>query len=252
MQLPIVTNGDAQPAEISPEALERRRLAINEFAPPEKLIEWAVKRFKAWRVVVTSAFGMEGCALIDMLAKTGEPLTISYFDTHFFFKETYELRDRLAARYPTLTFTNAGTSLTPDEQERQYGPELWNSDPDRCCALRKVAPMWELMDGADVWLTGIRRDQSPTRANTQVVEWDWRFDVLKVNPFAYWTRKHIWDYIREHAVPYNPLHERGYPSIGCTHCTKAVPGSVIGEYSRDGRWADMEKTECGLHLGENI
>ncbi len=261
MELPIITErggdgeGDGAPSPGPPggaSALDRRRLAINEYAPPQRLIEWALARFESWKIVVTTGFGMEGCALVDMIARTGAGLTITYLDTHFFFPETRALRDELASRYPHLRFENAGTALTPEEQERQYGPELWRTDPDRCCMLRKVAPMWALMESADVWLTGIRRDQSPARANTQVVEWDWRFDALKVNPLAYWTRKHVWEYIREHGVPYNPLHERGYPSIGCTHCTRAVPGSEIGEYSRDGRWADMDKTECGLHLGENI
>lgn len=226
--------------------------AINEFAPPEKLVEWAVRRFDAWRIVVTTQFGMEGCALIDMLAETGVPLTITYMDTGFFFPETYALRDRLAERYPTLEFVNGGTALTPEAQAKEYGEALWKREPERCCALRKVAPMWTLMQGADVWLTGIRRDQSPARANTSVVEWDWRFDALKVNPLAFWTRAQVWNYVQDRGVPYNELHERGYPSIGCTHCTRPVPGVGMGEYSRDGRWSGAEKTECGLHLGENI
>lgn len=251
MNLPIFPPG--APPDSGPNAQhDAREDLINEFAPPQRLIDWSVRRFESWRIVVTTAFGMEGCALIDMLARTNVPLTITYLDTHFFFPETYALRDRLAERYPTLRFVNAGTDLTPEQQARQYAPELWKSDPDKCCMLRKVVPMWDVMKNADVWLTGIRRDQSAARADTRVVEWDWRFDVLKINPFAYWTRIQIWEYVRENDVPYNPLHEQGYPSIGCTHCTAAVPGSEIGQYTREGRWAGTHKKECGLHLGENI
>ena len=255
MNLPILTSGaqpDPDPGKGLNEPGDPSGGLINEFAPPQDLIDWAVGRFESWRVVVTTAFGMEGCALIDMLARTSKPITVTYLDTHFFFPETYALRDRLSERYPTLRFVNAGTPLTPEEQAARYAPELWKSDPDKCCMLRKVVPMWDLMKGADVWLTGIRRDQSPARADTRVVEWDWRFDVLKINPFAYWTRHQVWDYVRSNDVPYNPLHDQGYPSIGCTHCTTPVLGSEIGEYSRAGRWAGTEKKECGLHLGENI
>ncbi len=226
--------------------------SIGEHTPPRTLVEWAVRRFAAWKIVVTTQFGMEGCALIDMLAATGAPLTITYLDTHFLFPETHALRERLAERYPALAFVNAGTAYTPDQQERDHGPELWKRDPDTCCAIRKVAPLREVMRGADVWITGIRRDQSPARADTRIVEWDWRFDLIKINPLAYWTRGQVWKHVQDHAVPYNPLHERGYPTIGCTHCTRPVPGNVIGEYSREGRWAGIDKTECGLHLGENI
>ena len=251
MHLPILrTNDESAPATNG--GLDPRRRVVNEFAPPERLIEWAVGRFESWRIVVTTAFGMEGCALIDMIARTGARLAITYLDTHFLFPETYALRDRLAERYSNLRLVNAGSELTPEEQAERYGPELWRTDPDRCCALRKVVPMWRVMEDSDVWLTGIRRDQSPARANTQVVEWDWRFDVLKVNPFAHWTRVQVWEYVRANNVPYNPLHGEGYPSIGCTHCTRPVPGSVIGEYSREGRWSGTDKRECGLHLGENI
>lgn len=243
MELQVIQNGAAHGPE---------KRTPGEYAHPRVLVEWAVKRFGAWRIVVTTQFGMEGCALIDMLARTGVELDVVYLDTGFFFRETYELRDRLAARYPSLRIVNRGTSLTPREQEAVHGPQLWKRDPDRCCELRKVEPLRRALDGADVWITAIRRDQSPARADTAVVEWDWRFDLLKVNPLAYWTRGQVWRYVQEHGVPYNPLHERGYPTIGCTHCTSPVPGNVIGQYSRDGRWAGIDKSECGLHLGENI
>ncbi len=219
---------------------------------PARLVGWAVQRFAAQRIVVTTQFGMEGCALIDMIAAAAAPLTITYLDTHFLFPETYALRDELARAYPLLRFVNRGTDLTPEAQAETFAPELWKTNPDLCCAIRKVEPMRRILAEADVWITAIRRDQSSQRAQARVVEWDWRFDVLKISPLAHWSRAEVWDYIRAHRVPYNPLHEREYPSIGCTHCTRPVPGASVTDYSRDGRWRGAGKTECGLHLGENI
>ena len=187
-----------------------------------------------------------------MYAKSERPITVVYLDTMFFFEETYELRDRLAERYPNVSFVNRGTTVTPEEQAEKHGPELWKTNPDLCCRIRKVDPMYEVMSEVDVWITGLRRSQSVTRANMRVIDWDWRYQVLKVSPLAKWERSDVWEYIQKHDVPYNKLHEQGYPTVGCTHCTKAVPGTTIGEYSRTGRWSDSEKTECGLHGGEGI
>lgn len=220
-------------------------------APPAEITRWAVGHFADRRLAMTTQFGMEGCALLDMVARPGVPVRVIYLDTMFLFEETYALRDRLIERYPHLIFENHGTTLTPEQQAAEYGDELWRHNPTQCCQLRKVAPMRAAMRDVDVWLTGLRRDQSPTRANMQVIEWDWKFSVLKVNPLAAWTRAEVWSYIQEHDVPYNPLHERGYPTLGCTHCTQPVPGSSITDYSRAGRWAGTGKTECGLH-GDGI
>ncbi|MEM1165078.1 MAG: phosphoadenylyl-sulfate reductase [Planctomycetota bacterium] len=211
------------------------------------LTEWAVNRFAGQRMVITTAFGMEGCALIDMVARAGAAMEIIYLDTHFFFEETHRLREKLAERYPKLHFVNRGTSLTPEQQEAQHGEALWRDNPDLCCHLRKVEPMRQAMMGVDVWFTGLRRSQSPTRANLQVLEWDWKFGVLKFSPMASWSRTDVWEYIQEHDIPYNELHDREYPTVGCTHCTMPVPGSRPDSYSRDGRWAGTNKTECGLH-----
>jgi phosphoadenosine phosphosulfate reductase len=174
-----------------------------------------------------------------------------YLDTGFFFPQTYALRDRLVERYGHLSFVDRGTALTADEQEVAHGPALWQRDPDLCCKLRKVDPMHEAMTDVDVWVTGLRRSQSPARANLRVVEWDWKHQLLKLSPLAHWGRRQVWEYVTAHQVPYNELHEKGYPTIGCTHCTQPVPGSKIGEYSRTGRWAGNGKTECGLH-GDGI
>lgn len=225
---------------------------ISEDTPTDRFIDWTWERFGGQRMVMTSSFGMEGCALIDMYAKDGRPLTVIYLDTMFFFPETYKLRDRLIERYPHLQFVNRGTTLTPEEQAAEYGDELWKHNPDLCCKLRKVDPMYPAMADADVWITGLRRSQSTTRSHLRLIDWDYKYQVLKVSPLVKWEREQIWEYIQRNDVPYNELHEQGYPTIGCTHCTKPVPGSTPGQYSRGGRWAGLEKTECGLHGGAGI
>lgn len=224
---------------------------IGENTPAETLIAWAVEKFAHRNMVISSSFGMEGCALVDMFAAYQVPLTVVYLDTMFFFPETYALRDRLIERYPHLTFVNRGTTLTPEQQAQQYGPELWKSNPDLCCKIRKVDPMYAAMNDVDVWVTGLRRSQSIFRADLKVMEWDWKYCVLKFNPLATWERPQVWEYVRKHNVPYNELHERGYPTVGCTHCTKPVEGAAPEDYSRSGRWQEFNKTECGLH-GDGI
>lgn len=221
---------------------------IGEDSPPEAIVAWVLQRFAGRDLAITTAFGMEGCALIDMVAAHGAPVRVIYLDTMFHFAETYALRDRMAARYPHLRFESHGTTLTPEAQAERYGPELWRRDPDRCCAIRKVEPMEQALAGVDVWITGLTRSQSAERSALRVVEWDWKYDLLKVSPLATWDRASVWDYVRSHDVPYNELHERGYPSVGCTHCTRPVPGAGPGDYSRSGRWSGTGKTECGLHM----
>ena len=222
---------------------------IGEDSPPERVVGWLLQRFAGRRVVVTTGFGMEGCALVDMIARHGGTVPVFYLDTGFQFPETLQLRDRLALRYPTLSFERRASALTPEAQELRYGPELWTREPDTCCTLRKVEPMRDALAGVDVWVTGLTRSQSASRAALEVVAWDWQYQLVKVNPLATWTRAEVYDYVRRRDVPYNELHERGYPTVGCTHCTRPVAGSRVGEYSRDGRWTGEHKTECGLHLG---
>lgn len=222
-------------------------LSIGEDSSSEQLIEWTLQRFAHQRMVITTGFGMEGCALIEMYAAYGKPLDVIYLDTMFFFPETYSLIEKLRSRHPHLNFINQGTTLTPEEQEVQYGRELWKRNPDLCCQLRKVDPMRETLRDVDIWITGVRRSQAPSRAGVQVVEWNWKYQVLKISPLARWSRKSIREFVESNHVPYNELHDKGYPSVGCTHCTRAVPGLSAEGYSREGRWAGTEKTECGLH-----
>ncbi|HEY3245927.1 MAG TPA: phosphoadenylyl-sulfate reductase [Phycisphaerae bacterium] len=220
---------------------------VSESSTPIEIIDWMLERFAGRRMVATTAFGMEGCALLDMLAERVTRFTVVYLDTHFFFPETHELRRRLAQRYPQIEFVNRGTTLTAEQQAELYGERLWERDPDLCCKLRKVDPLVDALCGVDVWVTGLRRGQSSTRAGLEVVEWDWKYELLKVSPLAGWDRPQVWQYIREHGVPYNVLHERGYPSIGCMQCTQPVPGAGVQDYTRAGRWAGTGKTECGMH-----
>jgi phosphoadenosine phosphosulfate reductase len=214
----------------------------------EDFICWSLRRFTGWRTTFTTSFGMEGCALIDMYASRSKPMEVVYLDTGFFFDETYALIERMKERYPQIEFINAGTTLSPLEQAETYGEKLWETNPDLCCRLRKVDPLAAVMASSDIWINSIRRSQSPSRAKMDLIEWDERFEVLKLNPLAYWERDEVWTYVQEHDVPYNELHERGFPSIGCTHCTLAVKGAGPSEYTRLGRWSGIEKTECGLHL----
>ena len=209
---------------------------------------WTLRRFAGRSLVVSTSFGMEGCALIDMVAQHGVPVPVIYLDTMFFFPETYALRDRLAARYPHLRFENRGTTLTPEAQAERFGPQLWKRDPDRGCAIRKVEPMRQALANVEVWITGLMRSQGGERTHLRELQWNERYEVIQVNPLAGWDRARVWDYVLAHDVPYNELHERGYPTLGSTHCTGAVAGAGPRDYTRSGRWAGTDKTECGLHV----
>ncbi len=195
-------------------------------------------------IVLASSFGAEDVVLIDMAHRINPQTPIFYLDTDFLFAETYETRDRLIAKYGIAPI-QVKSLLTPEKQAEQFGDKLWERRPDECCNQRKVEPLARALKGCKAWITGIRRDQAPTRANAGLVEWDQKFQLVKFNPLARWTFEDVWTYIKLHEVPYNPLHDRNYPSIGCTYCTRPVQP---GEDPRAGRWAGQAKTECGLHL----
>ncbi|MEM1245533.1 MAG: phosphoadenylyl-sulfate reductase [Acidobacteriota bacterium] len=215
---------------------------------PLEIIRWALDRFAGWRSVATSGLGMEGCVLLDLLDRAEADLEVLFIDTGLLFSETLELRERLAQRYPRLTLRTLTPRATPEEQAAEHGEALWLRDPDRCCSLRKVQPLAPALEGVDVWFTGLRRQQSETRADIHPVEWDWQRQLLKVHPLATWSRARVWRYAQEHEVPTNPLHLQGYPTLGCTPCTEPVAGAGPETESRAGRWAGRAKTECGLHL----
>ncbi len=210
---------------------------------PREILRWAVDTFHPDLSMACSFGGISGMVLLDMMMKINSQVEVFYLDTDYLFPESYDLVKRASERYG-FTPSAYKSLITPEEQAAQHGAELWTSDPNLCCALRKVEPNKRAMEGKRAWITGIRRDQTKNRANVDLVEWDTQFDLVKINALASWDDRQVWGYIFEHDVPYNPLHDRGYPSIGCTNCTKAVNP---GDDPRSGRWADFDKDECGLH-----
>lgn len=212
---------------------------------PQDVLSAAIERY-APKIVLACSFGAEDVVLVDMIHRINPAVPLFYLDTDFLFPETHVTRDRIIERYqlqPSQVL-QVKSLLTPDNQAAQYGQALWSNDPDRCCQLRKVEPLRRVLQGFDAWITGIRRDQASTRAHAKLIEWDATFQLAKVNPLAKWSWADVWTYIKVYEVPYNELHDRNYPSIGCTHCTKPV---LPGEDPRSGRWQGREKTECGLH-----
>jgi len=212
---------------------------------PQDVLSAALERY-APKIVLACSFGAEDVVLVDMVHRLDQSLPLFYLDTDFLFPETYATRDRVVAHYDLkpAQLLQIKSLLTPNEQARQYGDALWANDPDRCCQLRKVEPLTRVLQGYDAWITGIRRDQAPSRANAGLIEWDAKFGLVKVNPLARWNWADVWAYIKLYEIPYNPLHDKNYPSIGCTHCTAPV---APGDDPRAGRWKNFSKTECGLH-----
>ena len=214
---------------------------------PQRALTWAFETFGN-TVAISSAFGAEGMVLIDMASRTGKDFRLFTIDTEFLFPETYTLMDRIEEKYG-ITIEKVYSVLSPEEQERTHGAALWSRDPDLCCNLRKVEPLRRKLAELSAWITSIRRDQTSVRSNARRVEWDAKFGLAKVNPIVDWTPKQVWRYIDDYDVPYNALHNQDYPSIGCTHCTRAVRP---GEDARAGRWPGFAKTECGLHIIESV
>jgi phosphoadenylyl-sulfate reductase (thioredoxin) len=212
---------------------------------PGEVLSWAHATFGP-RLLFATGFGVDGCVLVDIIARRALPIRIVSLDTGLLFPETYELWRRLERRYGRR-IEPIVPAETVDEQAATNGPALWERDPDLCCRLRKVLPLRRALAGVDAWITSIRRDHSVTRAHVRVAERDTVFGLVKINPLAGWSSKQVWKYAREHGVPYNALHDRGYPSIGCTPCTSPVASM---EDLRAGRWPGRAKTECGLHGGQ--
>ena len=181
--------------------------------------------------------------MVHMLAGIEPNARIFYLDTDLLFDRTYDLRHRLEDRY-RVRFERKTAELSLEDQAERFGEKLWQTDPDQCCILRKVQPLTRMLSGLDAWITAIRRDQTADRADAKIVELDKKFGIVKINPLAAWSSGDVWKFIAENDVPYNKLHDEGYPSIGCRPCTSFVQ---IGEDQRSGRWRGSEKTECGLH-----
>jgi phosphoadenosine phosphosulfate reductase len=206
-----------------------------EAMPAEELLRWAAAEFSG-RLCLTCSWQRQSSVLVHMVSELGLDVDVVELDTLVLFPETYETRDRLVERYG-VTLKSVRPIDAPDR--------LWETDPDRCCGIRKVEPLERALRGYDAWITGIRREQSPTRANSQKLEWSERYGVWKVQPLVDWNAKRVDAYIHVNEIPYNPLHDRGYPSIGCVPCTRPVRP---GEDERAGRWTGSGKLECGIHV----
>ncbi|MGH3241717.1 MAG: phosphoadenylyl-sulfate reductase [Spirillospora sp.] len=215
--------------------------AALEGAPTLEVIRWAVATFGD-RICLTSS--MSDAALIHLVSKVKPGIDVLFVDTGYHFAETVGTRDAVEAVYP-VNVINVTPSRTVEEQETALGPRLFGRNPDLCCHLRKVEPLGRALEGYMAWFSGIRRDETASRRDRKVVEWDRKRGMVKVNPILDWTQEEMDDYIEDNGVLVNPLHYDGYPSIGCAPCTRPV---APGEDPRSGRWAGMGKTECGIHL----
>jgi phosphoadenosine phosphosulfate reductase len=209
---------------------------------PVEILKWGVERFFP-RLTMATAFGPEGCILIHLLAEVEPRVRIFNLDTGYQFPETLALRDRIVERYG-IDVEMVRPDTTVEEYERQNGGPLYVANSDRCCYERKIVPLRRALVGYDAWITAIRADQSADRGRASVVGWDSKFSLVKLNPLLNWTRRDVWAFIVANHVPYNPLQDQGYLSIGCWPCTQPVS---IGQDERSGRWAGQAKTECGLH-----
>ncbi|MEV3921871.1 phosphoadenylyl-sulfate reductase [Actinomadura coerulea] len=212
-----------------------------EGAPTLEVIRWAVATFGD-RICLTSS--MSDAALIHLVSKVKPGIDVLFVDTGYHFAETVGTRDAVEAVYP-VNVINVTPSRTVEEQEAALGPRLYGRNPDLCCHLRKVEPLGRALEGYMAWFSGIRRDETASRRDRRVVEWDRKRGMVKVNPILGWTQEEMDNYIEDNGVLVNPLHYDGYPSIGCAPCTRPV---APGEDPRSGRWAGMGKTECGIHL----
>jgi phosphoadenosine phosphosulfate reductase len=220
-------------------ARENQRL---ESAQPQEILAWAAGRFGT-KFTMATAFGPEGMVLIHMLAEVAPKTPIFNLDTGYQFGETLELREEVKRRYG-IEVELKQPDTTVEEYEQLHGGPLYRTRPDQCCFDRKVQVLQRAVLGMQAWASAIRRDQSPDRANAPIVGWDKKFGLVKVSPLATWTKQQVWGFITNHDIPYNPLHDQGYTSIGCWPCTRAV---LLGEDERAGRWSGFAKTECGLH-----
>ena len=214
--------------------------------PPQTILRWAVEHYHP-RLTMGTAFGAEGCCLIHMLADLEPSVHVFNLETGYQFPETLALRERIKERYG-IEVELVRPDLTVADYEAKHQGPLYVRNPSQCCHDRKIVPLRRIAANYDAWLSAIRRDQTSHRAAAAVVQWDTKFGLMKVNPLLNWTKRDVWAFVVKHDVPYNPLHDQGYPSIGCWPCTRPV---APGEDDRAGRWAGTAKKECGLHVLEH-
>ena len=238
----------SEPVKIaSPELLEELAAASNELeaSTPQEILAWAVRRY-APKFTMATAFGPEGMTILHMLAQIAPDTPVFNLDTGYQFKETLELRDEVKRRYG-MEVELKRPVLTVEQYEAANGGPVYSHDPNRCCFDRKLTVLKQAAVGFDAWASAIRRDQSPDRAKAPIVGWDKKFGLVKISPLANWTKKEVWSLISKEDIPYNPLHDQGYTSVGCWPCTRSV---LPGEDERAGRWSGFAKTECGLHTSD--
>jgi phosphoadenosine phosphosulfate reductase len=207
------------------------------------LLRWSLDVFGD-KVAQVTSFGPTGMVILDQLAKLSPGIRVITLDTGFLFEETYALWEQVQQRYP-IQLDIRRPVLTPEAQAQVFADKLWEKAPDQCCRLHKVIPLSEVLHGLEAWITGLRQDQSPTRAHVPLIGWDEKHRLVKLNPMINWKRSEVWRYIVENNVPYNLLHDQGYASIGCHHCTKRT---VNAADERSGRWQGQQKIECGIHI----
>ena len=231
--------------DLSPDEIEQasRRL---EGKSAEEILRWAVDSFFP-KLTMATAFGPEGNCIIHMLAEIEPRVRIFNLETGYQFPETLELRERIKERYG-IEVEFIRPELSVDAYEEEHGGPLYVHRPDQCCYDRKVLPLRRAVAGYKAWISAIRKDQTADRGRADIVQWDAKFELVKINPLLQWTKNDVWKFILDHDIPYNPLHDQGYPSIGCWPCTRAVGA---GEDERAGRWAGSMKKECGLHVIEH-
>ncbi|HEY1974152.1 MAG TPA: phosphoadenylyl-sulfate reductase [Pseudonocardia sp.] len=236
----IETPGRTLSAEQLRELAERGARELGPDATAEEVLDWTARTFGTNFIVASN---MQDAVLVELGAKASPGVDVLFLDTGYHFAETIGTRDAVETVYD-VRIVNARAEASVAEQDAAEGKDLFAREPDRCCFLRKVVPLQNTLAGYHAWVTGVRRVEAPTRANTPLISFDEKFGLVKVNPLAAWSDEEMDSYIAEHGILVNPLVDAGYPSIGCAPCTrKPLPG----EDKRAGRWAGRAKTECGLH-----
>nr|WP_295972190.1 phosphoadenylyl-sulfate reductase [uncultured Bacillus sp.] len=222
---------------------ERHAELLNQYSDALAILQWAYQEYGK-DIIYSCSFGAEGMVLIDLIYKVNKEAKIVFLDTGLHFPETYELMAKVKKHYPSLSISSIQPQMNLKQQEKWYGEDLWKINPHLCCHLRKVIPLKEILSDVKAWITGLRREQSPERRRVQFINKDDKFRKIKICPLIHWTWNDVMNYLHIHQIPYNPLHDKGYPSIGCATCTRPVLGD---DDSRSGRWTGFSKTECGLH-----
>lgn len=219
--------------------------SVLEHAHPEAIVTWAAETIE--NLAVATSFQSSGLAILHLLRRIRPNVEVLFLSTGFHFPETLEFKDRITRMWDLNLIELRGEHGTPERQSQIHGPELYRSDPDTCCAINKVRPLQDALENYDGWISGLRRDQSPLRSATPIVEAQMLpsgKEILKIHPLAEWSRAEVGSYVADNGIPTHPLLERGYASIGCWPCT-AVIGD--GDDERAGRWNGTGKTECGIH-----